>query len=86
MVDSQAGYNHLISNKGKRNNCFIKNTHKILMNLPDLILFVRINRKRQGTYAFHMSHVYQNCQCANGLDEWKIKTLAMNTFKNSLGL
>ena len=25
------------------------------------------NRKRQGTSAIHMSHVYQNCQSANGL-------------------
>ena len=27
----------------------------------------RKNRKRQGTSAIHMSHVYQNCQRANGL-------------------
>ena len=27
----------------------------------------RTNRKRQGTSAIHMSHVYQNCQRANGL-------------------
>ena len=31
--------------------------------------FVRTNRKRQGTSAFHMSHVYQNCQRAKGLHE-----------------
>ena len=27
----------------------------------------RTNRKRQGASAIHMSHVYQNCQRANGL-------------------
>ena len=27
----------------------------------------RTNRKRQGTFAIHMSHVYQNCQRANRL-------------------
>ena len=60
-------YNHLISNKSEWNNCFIKNTHKISLNLPDFNNFVRTNRKRQGTSAIHMSHVYQNCQRANGL-------------------
>ena len=35
----------------------------------------RTNGKRQGTSAIYMSHVYQNCQRANGLDEWTIKTL-----------
>ena len=55
--------NHLISNKQEWNNyCFIKNAHKISLNLP-----TRKNRKRQGTSAIHMSHVYQNCQRANGL-------------------
>ena len=39
------------------NNCSIKNAHKN----------VRTNRKRQETPATHMSHVYQNCQRANGL-------------------
>ena len=29
--------------------------------------FVRTNRKRQGTSTIHKSHVYQNCQRANGL-------------------
>ena len=51
MVDSQVGYNHLISNKGKRNNCFIKNTHKILMNLPDLIL-LELTGKDKGLMLF----------------------------------
>ena len=41
MIDSQrgaerrVGYNHLISNKREWNNCFIKNAHKISLNLPD---------------------------------------------------
>ena len=38
------------------------------MNPPPLF-FVRTNQKRQGTSVFHMSHVYQNCQRANVLDE-----------------
>ena len=30
------------------------------------------------------TRLYQNCERANGLDEWKLKTIiAMNTFKNS---
>ena len=67
MIDSQrgeerrVGYNHLISNKREWNNCFIKNAHKISLNLE------QPNRKTQGTSAIHMSHVYQNCQHANGL-------------------
>ena len=32
------------------------------------LYFVRTNWKRQETSAFHMSHVYQNCQRPNGLD------------------
>ena len=59
--------NHLIPNKREWNNCFIKNAHKISLNLPDFNNLVRTNRKRQGTSAIHMSHVYQNCQRANGL-------------------
>ena len=31
------GYNHLISNKRKWNNCFIKNAHKMSRILPDFI-------------------------------------------------
>ena len=38
-----------------------------MLNLPDFNNFVRTNRKRQGTSAIHMSHVYQNCQRANEL-------------------
>ena len=50
---------HLISNAPSWNNCFIKNAHKISPT--------RTNGKRQGTSAIHISHVYQNCQRANGL-------------------
>ena len=70
MIDSQrgalrrVGYNHLISNKREWNNCFIKNAHKTSLNLQ---MSTRTNRKRQGTSAIHMSHLYQNCQRANGL-------------------
>ena len=41
MIDSQlgatrlVGYNHLISNKRKWNNCFIKNNQEILLDLTD---------------------------------------------------
>ena len=41
MIDSQrgatrrVGYNHLISNKRKWNNCFIKNNQEILLDLAD---------------------------------------------------
>ena len=33
----QVGYNHLISNKRKGNNCFIKTPHKISRILPNFI-------------------------------------------------
>ena len=40
MIDSQrgVGYNHLISNKHKWNNCVIKNNKEILLNLADFTL------------------------------------------------
>ena len=44
MIDSQrgakrrVGYNHLISNKRKWNNCFIKNSREILLDLADFAL------------------------------------------------
>ena len=44
----------------------IKNAHRNLEEPPRLY-FVITNRKRQGTSAFYMSHVYQNCQRPNGL-------------------
>ena len=40
------GYNHLISNKHEWNNCFIKNAHKILMNLPDIILLEQAGKEK----------------------------------------
>ena len=33
----RVGYNHLISNKRERNNCFVKNAHKIWRILPGFI-------------------------------------------------
>ena len=42
MIDSQrgayrrVGYNHLISNKRKWNNCFIKNNQEMLLDLTDI--------------------------------------------------
>ena len=56
MIDSQrgakrrVGYNHLISNKREWNNCFIKNAHKISLNLPD-------QNKPEKTRDFRYSHV-----------------------------
>ena len=44
MIDSQRGMwhrvgcNHLIYNKCKWNNCFIKNNQEILLDLPDFAL------------------------------------------------
>ena len=44
MVDSErgayrrVGYNHLICNKRERNNCFIKNNKKILLDFADFAL------------------------------------------------
>ena len=35
MIDSQRGYNHLISNKREWNNCFIKNHQQILLDFAD---------------------------------------------------
>ena len=36
MIDTRlVGYNHLISNKRKWNNCFIKNNQEILLDLTD---------------------------------------------------
>ena len=38
-------------------------------------IIILLEQSGQGTSAFHMSHVYQNCQLSNGLHEWKIKKL-----------
>ena len=35
---SADGYNHLISNKGERNNCFIKNNQELLLDFVDFVL------------------------------------------------
>ena len=68
MVNSQRGalvsYNHLISNKREWNNCFIKNAHKISLNLPDLILLeqtsvnssCRINKSQLSIGEWLRSH------------------------------
>ena len=56
MIESQrgaqrrVGYNHLICNKREWNNCFIKNAHKISLNLPD-------QNKPEKTRDFSYSHV-----------------------------
>ena len=47
----QVGYNHLISNKHEWNNSFIKNAHKISLNLPNLILLEQ-TRKDKGLPLF----------------------------------
>ena len=39
----------------------------VLLKTPTKSRWISTNRKRQGTSAIHMSHVYQNCQRANGL-------------------
>ena len=58
MVDSQrgawhqVGYNHLISNKRERNNCFIKNAHK--KKLPVFSLFLILSRRVQLPYLENM--------------------------------
>ena len=41
------GYNHLISNKREWNNCFIKNAHKISMNLPDIIFLEQTAKDKE---------------------------------------
>ena len=38
MIDSQQGYNHLLSNKREWNNCLIKNNQEILLDLADFAL------------------------------------------------
>ena len=74
MIDSQrgaqrqVGYNHFISNKPEWNNCFIKNTPKIL-DKSSGVYFVRRNRMLQCIdnfrfKSFHdMSRVYQKVNC-----------------------
>ena len=62
------GYNHLISNKREWNNFFFYKKRPQNLDESPRLYFVRTSRKRQGTSAFHMSHVCQNSQRANGLD------------------
>ena len=77
MVNSQrgarrrVGYNHLISNKREWNNCFIKNTHKISLNLPDLILLEQTGKhKGLALFTCHTSIKTVNARTDSpGLDE-----------------
>ena len=71
------GYNHLISNKREWNNCFIKNAHKISLNLPDLILLEQTGKdKGLPLFTCHMSIKTVNAQTDSpGLHERKVKTL-----------
>ena len=83
---SALGYNYLISNKREWNNCFIKNAHKISMNLPDFILL-----EQTGKYkGLPLLTCHTSIKTVNARTDWmneKIKTLliTMNTFKNSSG-
>ena len=74
MVNSQrgakrrVGYNNLISKKREWNNCFIKNAHKISLNLPDLILSEQTGKDKGLLLYSHVTRrLYQNCQHANRL-------------------
>ena len=73
MIDSQlgasrlVGYNHLISNKGEWNNCFIKNAHKISLNLPN-------KNKPEKTRDFRYSH-------KNNGEKLLPRTLVMKLFE-----
>ena len=55
------------------------------MNLSDFILLEQTGKEKRRDFRFsHDTRLYQNCERANGLDEWKLKTIiAMKTFKNS---
>ena len=58
------------------------------MNFPDFIMLQQTVKDNNVRFS-HVTHVYQNCQRANGLDEPKNQNIiiAMNTFwKNSSGL
>ena len=55
---NRVGYNHLISNDRQWNNCFIKNSPKISLNLPELILLEQTGKdKGLSLFTCHMSHV-----------------------------
>ena len=66
MVDSEVGCNHLISNKGEWNNCFTKNAHKILMNLPDLILLELTGKDR----ALPLFTCHTSIKTVNAQTDW----------------
>ena len=51
MIDSQRGYNLLISNKREWNNCFAKNNQEILLDLC-LFRFARTTRRQFNSRDF----------------------------------
>ena len=63
MIDSQrgakrrVGYNHLISNKRKWNNCFIKNNREILLDLTDFA----VQERPEGNLMVAISRPWYNC-------------------------
>ena len=63
MIDSQrggkrrVGYNHLISNKRKWNNCFIKNNREILLDLNDFA----VQDRPEGNLMVAISRPWYNC-------------------------
>ena len=63
MIDSQrgakrrVGYNHLISNKRKWNNCFIKNNREILLDLNDFA----VQERPEGNLMVAISRPWYNC-------------------------
>ena len=75
MVDSQldathlVGHNHLISNKHEWNNCFIKNAHKISMNLPDFILLEQTG-KDKGLQLFTC---HTSVKTVNARTDWMVE-------------
>ena len=63
MIDSQrgaqrrVGYNHLISNKRKWNNCFIKNNQEIFLDLTDFA----VQERPEGNLMVAISRPWYNC-------------------------
>ena len=63
MIDSQrgakrrVGYNHLISNKRKWNNCFIKNNQEILLDLTDFA----VQEQPEDNLMVAISRPWYNC-------------------------
>ena len=56
----QFGYNHLISNKHKWNNCFIKNNQETLLDLADFALQEQPEDNSMSLFLGHgiMAHTY----------------------------